>query len=317
MVGFFSSLFGAVITAVATVVSVVETAVEIVDAVGDALSNFAKNRNLKNLSEAEIIKEEARDELQEVNNEYLFIYNKYTQNGRISEAEKKRVAYLRERRNELKDIIDEVDEFSAAHEINEEPDAFEKLLLEDNRAHILQGQVGVSVFGKKCPNCDRDMLIQWPRTVQTAKTSDFFWGCSGWYFTGRDGRRICDVIMRITEADLNIFTRTDALEAQVDNQELTDLVLIEGPSDVVQERMGDVISDQRAQKRGADDYRCPHHGEELILKQKNHADGLLDRYYLRCPRWKPDNQGCPYMVKLKSVMQLSTLLKKETGTGIL
>ena len=81
--------------------------------------------------------------------------------------------------------------------------------------------------------------------------------------------------------------------------------------------MNDVISDQRSKHRGSNDYRSPTHGEELVLRKKNQATSLLDQYFLGCQRWKPNNQGCSYLVKLKSAMQLATLLKKETGTGIL
>ncbi len=310
--GWLSDLVGAVVTVTAAVIDVAEKAkIEIVYAASKAWNNYQEKKSRERLSR---IKEQARDELIEVNDELLSILHR---RGGLSGVEKRRAELLYERRDELKNKIAGVDEVSVAREINESPDAFEKFIVNNDRAHILQGQVGVSVFGKQCPNCGRDMLIQWRRSVDTAKVSDFFWGCSGWYDTLPNGQRACSTTMRISESDMNIFARTDTPEYQVNNEELTELVMLPGPSSIVTERMNDVISDQRAQHRGAEDYRCPTHGEELVLRKKNQATSLLDQYFLGCPRWKPNNQGCGYMVKLKSAAQLSTLLKKETGAGVL
>ena len=128
---------------------------------------------------------------------------------------------------------------------------------------------------------------------------------------------MCNHKEKMTESDFHIFSRTDSLEAQVTTNDLTELVLTEGPTKIITERLDDVISDQKSQRRGAEDYRCPVHGELLVLRKKKQAGGLLDQYFLGCTHWKPGNQGCGYIVKLKSVAQLSNLLKKESGTGIL
>ena len=316
--GWLADLVGAVVTVTATVIDVaVNATVEIVNAASGAWNEYQKRKRQDRLPDKENVKNQARDELININDEFLSILEKYNRRGSLSGNEKRRADYLRHRRDELKNTIDGVDEVLVAKEINEEPDAFKKFIVNNDRAHILQGQVGVSVFGKKCPNCGRDMLIQWPRTVNTAKVSDFFWGCSGWYYILPNGQRACFKTINISQLDMSIFARTDTPEYQVSNNELTELVMLPGPSSIVTERMNDVISDQRAQHRGADDYRCPTHGEELVLRKKNQPTSLLDQYFLGCPRWKANNQGCGYMVKLKSAAQLSTLLKKETGTGIL
>ena len=316
--GWLLNLFKAVVTVTATVIGVAAVVtIEIVNAASEAWGDYEEKKRKERLPEAERVKEQARDALKDVNDELLSILDKFNRRGCWSSDEKRREEYLRQRRDELKRTIDGVDEILVAKEISEESEFFENFLVDDNRAHILQGQVGVSVFGKKCPNCGRDMLIQWPRTVNTAKVTDFFWGCSGWYYTQSNGQRICSKTIKISQSDMNIFTRTDSPEYQVSNDELTELVMLPEPCSIITERMDDIVSDQRAQHRGAEDYRCPTHGEELILRKKNQATSLLDQYYLGCPRWKQNNQGCAYIVKLKSAAQLSTLLKKETGKGIL
>jgi hypothetical protein len=316
--GFFSRLIKLAITVTATVIDIaLKTAEEIIKAVEEASVEYQLQRQKERLQDGFKIKEEAKDCLREVNNELLSILSKYGKAGKLSSSDQARAEYLKQRREELKQVINDADEISVVQEINNSPNAFSKLSLDNDHAHILQGQVGVSVFGKKCPNCGRDMLIQWPRALDSVSTADFFWGCSGWYFFGLNGQRLCSKTMRMSKSDLDIFTRTDSPESQVTNSELTELLLLPEPSDIVTERMDDLISDLSSQQRGANDYKCPIHGEELILRKKKQATGLLDQYFLGCPRWMSNDQGCTYLVKLKSPMQLATLLKKETGRGIL
>jgi len=307
--GFLSNLLGAVFSVASAVIGAVKiVASDIVDAV---------RGGTERLFEAKKIKDTSDDELKNINDELLYILNKYKNTGKISPTEKKKAEYLVERRKELQSAINGADEIIVENDISEAPEAFEQFVIDNDKAHILQGHVGVSVFGKKCHKCGRDMQIQWPNSVTTAKVTDFFWGCTGWYIKNLNGQPLCSVTLNFNDDDFNIFTRMDIPESQVSNSELTDLVLLPGPREIVTERMNDVISDQRSHHRGTDHYRCPTHGEEMLLRKKNQATSLLDQYFLGCPRWKPNNQGCGYIVKLKSVMQLSTLLKKETGSGLL
>jgi len=317
--GFFSNLIGSVLTVTATVLNVaVKATVEIINAAEQVLDEFTQKRYKENLPEAEVTKERADDELKNVNDELLSILDKYNRNGHISASEKRRCDYLKERRNELKQTIKSSDEIISTTEIATNPEAFDKVSIKDSQAHIIQGQVGVSSYGKSCPRCGREMQIQWPRNVHTATVNDFFWGCTGWYFLdSTTGRRLCQHIEKMSAGDLSIFTRVDTLEAKISNDELTTLVTLPEPANILIERMDDVIADQRNQRRGTNDYRCPVHGEELKLRRKKKATGLLDQYFLGCPHWKPNESGCTYIVKIKSAMQLANLLKKESGTGIL
>ncbi|ABM04398.1 ribosome recycling factor [Psychromonas ingrahamii 37] len=316
--GFFSSLFGAVLTVAATVVNVaVKATSEIINAAADFLDEFTKKKEKDKLPEAEETKYKADDELKNINDELLAILDKYQRNGRVSLPEKRRAEYLRDRRNELKGAIKSSDEIISTTEIVTDSEAFKKISVGDKEAHIIQGQVGVSSFGKSCSQCGREMQIQWPRTVKTASVGDFFWGCTGWFFFDNQGHRRCQHTEKMSSGDLSIFTRSDNPEAEVSNDELTTLVTMPEPSKIITERMDDVISDQKSQRRGTNDYRCPVHGELLVLRRKKNAVGLLDQYFLGCSHWKPNNTGCSYIVKLKSVMQLSNLLAKESGTGVL
>jgi len=378
--GWFSNAIGAVVSATSAIMGVAKkTSATLVKASKQAWTDFQKNRQRNRMPDAEKQKSDAKDELENVNDELLFILDKYRRTGSntyrererasflqekkqqlndiiygvddvvvddiivtkdisdeltnvndellsivdkyhrtgsVTDKEKERAHFFQEERKRLKDKLDNIDEILVAKDINDESESFEKIYLDDSKAHILQGQVGVSSFGKQCPNCGRTMLVQWPRAAGIAKVADFFWGCPGWYVV-KNGQRACSTTILLSDADLNIFTKTDSLEAQVSNEELTSMVLLPDPSNIITERMSDVISDQSSRRIGIESYRCPTHGEKLILRQKKQASGLLDQYFLSCPRWQPHNKGCGYMVKLKSAMQLSTLLKKQTGRGIL
>jgi len=66
-----------------------------------------------------------------------------------------------------------------------------------------------------------------------------------------------------------------------------------------------------------ENYTCAVHGVELVLREKHNAIGLLDQYFLGCPLWNGTDNGCKYVMKLKSGAQLSSLLESSTGRGIL
>ena len=82
-------------------------------------------------------------------------------------------------------------------------------------------------------------------------------------------------------------------------------------------RLNDLKSDLNSGHRGVELATCPVHGENMVLRRKQNATGLLDAYFLACPYWQPNNAGCTFIEKLKSGSQLAALLKSETGRGVL
>jgi len=312
---FFSSLFKSVFTAASLVVNV---AVEATKAIIDtATTIWNESGSQSDMKEAKSKEERADGELTEINDELQLLLKRLKERGSLSESQKRRAEYLRDRRNELKQDITEVGELRTTQDIAENSGEFEHISIDDEHAHIIQGNVGVSTYGKTCPNCHRDMVIQWQRDVTTVSVNDFFWGCSGWYVKMFNGSQACRTTIPLTKSDLDIFAKTDSLESKINNKELSDLILLPEPQKIIVERIEDLRSDKNDKNEGAELYRCPTHGEKLILRKKKQATGLLDQYFLGCPKWKPNDLGCGYIVKLKSPMQLTTLLKQETGSGIL
>lgn len=90
-----------------------------------------------------------------------------------------------------------------------------------------------------------------------------------------------------------------------------------GTEKIIDTRLNDLKSDLNSGHRGVELATCPVHGENMVLRRKQNAMGLLDAYFLACPYWQPNNAGCTFIEKLKSGSQLAALLKSETGRGVL
>ncbi len=113
------------------------------------------------------------------------------------------------------------------------------------------------------------------------------------------------------------MTDTSAPEFSLSAQDFNIILQDQSTSKSIIERMDDLKSDLQNKKQGIDIVCCPIHAEPMTLQKKKNGVGLLDQYYLRCPHWAPNDQGCPYTEKLKSGSQLAALLKHQTGIGIL
>lgn len=81
--------------------------------------------------------------------------------------------------------------------------------------------------------------------------------------------------------------------------------------------MDELKDDLFSKNKGVEVAACPMHGENMVLKKKSKATGLLDQYFLACPRWLPNDQGCSFIQKIKSPGQMLALLREQTGSGVL
>ena len=101
------------------------------------------------------------------------------------------------------------------------------------------------------------------------------------------------------------------------NQQFGIILNDKGTEKIIDARLNDLKSDLNSGHRGIELVTCPVHGENMVLRRKQNATGLLDAYFLACPYWQPNNAGCTFIEKLKSGSQLAALLKSETGRGVL
>ncbi len=171
-------------------------------------------------------------------------------------------------------------------------------------------------MAKTCPKCQRPMKLQWARNLVHVNPQDFYWGCTGWYFNNQLVR-LCKYRENLSRQDLVLMTDTSVPEFSLSAQDFNIILQDHSTSESIVERMDDLQFDLKSRKQGIKIVCCPIHAEPMQLQKKKNGVGLLDQYYLRCPHWASDNQGCMYMEKLKSGSQLAALLKYQTGTGIL
>lgn len=257
-----------------------------------------------------------RERLREVN-EKIMHYRNLDRSGRLSEGDRKRWYDMVEERKELLDRNRQAKEIQAAESILENESVIEKVEIDLTTTHFLQYNAFADAINKTCRKCGRPMKLQWQRDLSVAGPRDFYWGCTGWYFRRSNGSSLCNHTEALTRNDYGMMTNTSEPEFELSAEDFGIIVEDPGTSSVILERVGDLRSDLAKRQTGVELVSCPHHGERMVLKKKSNPGGLLDTYFLACPHWKPNDEGCPYMEKLKSGAQLSALLKSQTGRGIL
>ncbi len=316
--GFFSDLFAAAASVgrailglaapyAAAVVSKAKSIIDYVAAKGESLLR-AKPTS---------VREQIERELHDVNQELMRLQLASRSNGYMTVQQGRRLAELRDRRDYLNDEISNIDQVLTAQEMVEDEPAYKPVTITDATAHILQYHVGQSTHNKQCRRCGCVMLLQWNRNTATAGLNDFFWGCSDFY-NQTGGREYCDNTERLTPNDLNLFAKLDRPEFEINSATLTRETVNPTKAQRIRQALDSIKDSQRKNKLGLLTYRCPSHGESLRLQRKNQPeDHLFDEYFLGCPMWLPNGNGCNFKIKLKSAAQLSSVLNSEYDTGVM
>jgi len=267
---------------------------------------------------AEVVDEITRkkDRLRAVNDEIMHLRNKCMSSGRLSDRDRKRWKDLRAERDQLLSELNLGKEVRAAEKIFETESAIEKVEIDLKTTHILTYNAFAETLNKRCPVCGRPMKLQWKRDISVAEPKDFYWGCTGWYVV-QGGRRACTHTEKLQRNDYGLMTDTTVPEFSMTAEEFGIILTDKGTEKIIDTRLNDLMSDLNSGHRGVELVTCPVHGENMVLRRKQNATGLLDAYFLACPYWQPNNAGCTFIEKLKSGSQLAALLKSETGRGIL
>lgn len=205
-----------------------------------------------------------------------------------------------------------MDQVKTAEEIVEEEDKYQPVHVNGDLTHILQYHLGQFTFNKTCPQCHRPMILQCTRDMAVASTKDFFWGCISYY----DGERSSQHKVPLSAGDLDLFVNMKRPEFDLGASNLADIVLKQHP-DRVRTAMRDVIANGRRTQTGVEGYRCPIHKERLVLLEKKSSEGLLDQFFLGCPRYDADKRGCNYKVKIKSPAQFSAIFDAKGEGGLI
>ena len=307
---FFSWLANGLGTLFGVVTEVVSAVVDTVRLVYDAFAE--RGGPVKEVAATESRRKQ--EHLREVNDEIMHLRNRGMSSGGLSDQERRRWQELREQRDELRGALNQAKEVKAAEKILDSESVLHKVEVDLETTHVLQYNAFADTLGKKC-TCGRQMKLQWKRDLSVAGPKDFYWGCTGWYVPMGQGKA-CNRTEPMQVSDYALMTDTSAPEFSVTAEEFGVILEDPGTSQIVISRVNDLRSDLAARKRGVELATCPVHGENMVLRKKSNPSGLLDTYFLACPRWQPNSQGCSFIEKLKSGSQLAALLKSETGRGI-
>ncbi|NMG14226.1 hypothetical protein [Aromatoleum bremense] len=259
---------------------------------------------------------DVRDELREINDRLARLAMRARGSGLTPDERSQKEKWIY-RRGDLLAALQGSDEQRIAESIaDDHRSEYDALTISDRTTHLLQSTVGQTLYGKKCPKCGWPMQLQWNRRLEAIGAHDMGWGCTGWYWTRNGVGHRCEHWESLAPQDYDVFARARRPEfSDLTPAQFSGLVL--GHSDQVITRMDDVRND-KALRGNVEAYRCPVHGEPMVLRKKNqHLGRLMDMYFLGCPRWKMDGHGCEYMVKLKSPAQLHAYLEASTGEGVI
>lgn len=310
--GFFSGLFNGLGTILGVLA---ETVSAVVSSIFDGYESYRRGGGaVKNVAVAEAQRQ--KDRLRDVNDEIIALRNRHMTRGSSSDQERQRRNELSEERNELLGKVNRAKEIKAVEKILDTEAQIQKIEVDLDTTHVLQYNAFADTLGKKCRICGRQMKLQWTRDLTVAKPKDFFWGCTGWYVKPGQGTP-CNHRESFQRNDYGLMTDTSATEFTVTSEEFGEILTNPETQQIIASRVQDLQSDLSKRKQGVELVSCPVHGEHMVLRKKNNPAGLLDMYFLACPRWQSNDQGCPFIEKLKSGSQLAALLRSETGSGIL
>lgn len=310
--GFLSVLANGLNTIIGVLV---KTTVEVIGAIRDGLDSFRqRGGSVGSTMEKEVVTRKER--LREINDESMHLRNKLMSRGNLNDEDRRRYHELREERDHLLVESAQAKEVKVAETILANEDKIEKVLIDQETTHKLQYNAFVDTLGKTCPKCNRSMKLQWRRDLKVPDPHDFFWGCTGWYITVGD-HKACTWAEPLRSEDFGLMMDVSAPEFSLTSDEFGIILSDPFTQGIIDTRLKDLQSDLGSQRKGVELVTCPEHGAHMVLRRKTNPTGLLDAYFLACPYWKPNNQGCPFFEKLKSAPQLAALLKSETGRGVL
>ena len=288
----------------------------IIAAITAARDEWNRRRELQQRDTDFISKTDITEEIREINDR-LARLAKSLQSRELTSKENGLRRELDQRRTSLKAVLQSEDELRIAESIADNQDEYTAVSISNDNSHLLQSTVGQTIYGKLCPDCGWQMQLQWNRDKSSVTTNDFGWGCTGWYWRGPGNRpHRCEHWEALAPEDFDIFGRANRAE-YTELKPLTFAKMVLDHSPQVIKRI-EAVRNDRDTRSSIEAYRCPVHGESLVLRQKQQHEGrLLNMYFLGCSRWNPEGHGCQFIVKLKSPAQLNAYLEAATGEGII
>lgn len=254
--------------------------------------------------------------LHDLNKQLLHLKRKWFQDGKVEKKDKQFFDELLEEREIKKKELWGLNEADSAEQVLNNRDDVSSTIITPDTPHILQYHIGQAVMKKKCRLCGSPMVLNFKQGVNITSTHSLIWTCSYNYFLP-EGQ--WHPIERYQHSDQKLFINRKIYELECSNADLT-TIFRSDQHDII--RRLDTFRNQPI-KNGIDNYICPIHGENLILRRNRNAAnlGALEKYFFGCPHYNmQDGQGpdsCRYMVTLKSPAQLAAALRSYGVNGII
>ncbi len=269
-----------------------------------ACEKFGEYRSKNRTTNLALANKPVHRKTRELNDAISELERKKARDRSLNRNDHQRLIGLYEQRDKLKQEVWHNNELVMTERMVDGKGVYDNLHITDVNTHVLQFHVGQTVFGKRCRQCGRPMILQWKQGMATVTMSNFFWGCIGFYEGVRHNEPF-------HQTDMNLFTRIDRPEFEVSTSQLNSILQLPAPRQHVAKRLSE------ARKQETEVYLCPIHNEPMVLREKKGAHGLLDQFFFGCPRWSPKDGGCSQIVKLKSPGQLASALEAYYGRGIM
>lgn len=225
---------------------------------------------------------------------------KFRRDGVRSEKDEERLHGIQRDRDRLRAEMDEAKTRGAAIEFE---DAKDEVVAKPITHEEVSGSSGV-ISSKQCPSCGGTMRIRQGGYNAKKGSRSFFWGCTS--------RLRCPAIA------IDISDRTAAVirkpDPDLDGSE-SDRRRIWASPEVLKE------THIRLRKNlGEEDQEmvCTKHLVPMVLAPLAKSSGrLLDGYAYVCPCINDDGTACTETVRVESFPQISGLLRRREGRGIL
>lgn len=226
---------------------------------------------------------------------------KFQRDGRRSEADTERLKEIEAERDRLRRELDEARSRSSAEEFRQQKDSVVAAPLNDDEA---SAAVGI-LASKVCPECGETMRIRQGGFNDKTERRSFYWKCTSAKFSCPtikfDPLSHAGAVMRKRDPNLDL-----SLSERREIWQRKD-ILVE-------------VATRVRQGLGDDDEEvvCPTHLLPMKLLPKNNADGrLLTSYEYVCLGVDSEGRACQHKIQLETFPQVSEVLRRRDGFGII
>lgn len=285
----------------AIVTKVVDRAVvAVVHAGREFVSAWMKAAEESGAQTPEAARKSQRSKAQNLADEERDLAQKYQRDKARTPADSDRIAEINAERERLREEVGDTNAIQSAKDIIDAKD----LISANATADELASQVGI-LSTKPCPQCSGIMTLQFDAN-NAMQGQKFKWRCS-------TTRVIpCPTIyVKAAELEQQVSVRQKHADLDIDTsqrQSWSDPAVIAKTAGRVRGHMGSPD----------DAILCPIHLTPMKLLPIANASGLLlDTYQYACLGVRPDGRACSHTVPVKSFGQVSGLLTRLEGRGIL